>query len=132
MDALDLYEQKCGKAFVFKHYWLLLKTYPHFATIFYGRKKAGGYEILAPNVLLVDHHTSFASNGDVHDAPNLAHAEIKPPSAKSTKVDHRNMKVKEVALRANAKVTIDFVDTIMKKIEQITQQNVFILFILED
>jgi hypothetical protein len=51
----------------------------------------------------------FLPNGDVHDAPNSAHAEIKPHGAKSTEVDHRDMKVKEAAFRANAKVTIDFV-----------------------
>ena len=48
-DAMNLYKQKCGKAFVLKHCWLLLKSYPRFAAIFMGKRKAGGYNLPAPN-----------------------------------------------------------------------------------
>jgi hypothetical protein len=40
LDAMNLYKQKCGKAYVFKHCWLLLKNYLHFAAIFMGKRKA--------------------------------------------------------------------------------------------
>ena len=42
-DAKDLYKQKVGKTFVFKHYWFLLHMYPRFATIFMpmGKRKVG-------------------------------------------------------------------------------------------
>lgn len=42
------------------------------------------------------------------------------------------MKGKEQALRANAKTASDFATATMKKAEQITQQNAFNLFTLED
>lgn len=34
LNALELYKQKVGKNFVFKHCWVLLRTYPRFNIIF--------------------------------------------------------------------------------------------------
>lgn len=93
------------KAFVFKHEWFLLKTCPHSATIFYGKKRSEGmnFQLQTRSRWIIT--LPFLPNGDVHDAPNSAHAEIKPPGAKSTEVDHSDMKVKEATFRANAKLT---------------------------
>lgn len=40
-NALNLDNQRCEKLFVFKHCWVLLKSYPCFATTFYGKENGG-------------------------------------------------------------------------------------------
>ena len=52
------------------------------------------------------------------------------PGGKSTKLDHKNMRVKETPLRVNTRATTEFAQATLKKVEQITQQNAFSLFIL--
>ena len=131
LDAMNLYKQKCGKAFVLKHCWLLLKSYPRFAAIFMGKRKAGGFDLPAPNLLPVDRRDVLSSNGEaLPTEPAPAH--IRPQGAKSSKAEHLNSKVKEQALRANAKATTEFAAATLKKAEQIAQQNTFSLFTLED
>ena len=130
-DAMNLYKQKCGKAFVLKHCWLLLKSYPRFAAIFMGKRKAGEYDLPTPNQLPVDRRDVVSPNGDVLPTES-APAQIRPQGAKSSKAEHLNNKGKEQALRANAKATIDFDAATLKKAEQIAQQNTFSLFTLED
>jgi hypothetical protein len=125
LDAMNLYKQKCGKAFVFKHCWLLLKNYPRFVAIFMGKQKARGYDMLALNQLPVDRRDVVSPNGDVLPT-EPSPAQLRPQGAKSSKADiHLNTKV-------NAKATIDFVVAALKKVEQIAQQNTFSLFTLED
>jgi hypothetical protein len=48
-----------------------------------------------------------------------SHAPTQPQGAKSLRTNHLNLKVKEIAVHANAKATIDFAATTVKKIEQI-------------
>lgn len=50
-----------------------------------GKRKVGGYKVPTPNVLLVDRHTSLASNDLVHDSPYLVPIETWPHVAKSTR-----------------------------------------------
>ena len=126
LDAMNLYKQKCGKAFVFKHCWFLLKGYPRFASIFMGKRKAGGFDLPAQNALPVDRCNLVSPNGEAlptASAPTPAH--IRPQGAKSSKDEHLHNKVKEHALRANAKATNDFATATLKKAEQIAQQNTF-------
>ena len=131
LDAMNLYNQKCGKTFIFKHFWLLLKNYPHFAAIIMDKWKTARYDVPAPNQLLVDRNDVVPPNGDV--LPTVSSpAQIRPQGAKSSKTDHLNMQVKKQALHANAKTTIEFADATMKKAEQIAQQNTFNLCTLED
>ena len=118
LDAMNLCKQKCGKAFVLKHCWLLLKNYPRFATIFMGKRKAGGFDLPAPNLLPVDRRDLVSPNGEALPTES-APAQIRPQGAKSSKAEHLNNKVKEQVLRANAKTTIDFAAATLKKVEQI-------------
>ena len=131
LDAMNLYKQKCGKAFVLKHCWLLLKSYPRFATIFMGKRKAGGFELPSPNALPVDRRDLLSPNGEAISTESPP-TQIRPQGAKSSKADHLHSKGKEQALRANAKTMIDFAAATLKKAEQIAQQNTFSLFTLED
>ena len=131
LDATNLYKQKCGKAFVLKHCWLLLKSYPRFATIFMGKRKAARFDLPAPNLLPIDRHDVLSPNPNGEALPTKsALARIRPQGAKSSKTEHLNSKVKEHALRANAKATTNFVAATLKKAEHIAQQNS--LFTLED
>jgi hypothetical protein len=135
LDAMNLYKQKCGKPFVLKHCWLLLKSYPRFAAIFMGKRKAAGLDLPAPNLLPVDRRDVLSPNPNAEGPPTEsapAPAHIPPQGAKSSKADHANSKVKEQALRANAKATSEFAAATLKKAEQIAQQNAFSLFTLED
>jgi hypothetical protein len=103
---------------------MLLKNYPHFAAIFMGKQLAAWYDEPAQNQLPFDRRDDVSPNGDVlHTDSSLA---------KSSKIDHLHMKVKEQALRANAEATIDFATTTLKKTEQIAPQNTFNLCTLED
>ena len=135
LDALNLYKQKVGKPFLLKHCWLLLKSYPRFAAIFMAKRKAAGLDLPAPNLLPVDRRdalsppTPNAESRPTESVPAPAH---RPQGSKSSKSDHLNSKVKEHALRANAKATTDFALATLKKAEQIAQQNAFSLFTLED
>ena len=83
-DAMNLYKQKCGKGFVFKHCWLLLKNYPRFAAIFMAKRKAGAHDIRAPNVLPVDRHDIVTPNGATLPSDS-APAITRPRGAKSSK-----------------------------------------------
>ena len=131
LDAMNLYKQKCGKTFVFKHCWLLLKGYPRFVAIFMGKRKAGGFDHPSPNVFPVDRRDLVSPNGEALPTKSaLAH--IRPQGAKSTKFEHLHSKSKEQALRANAKATTDFAQATLKKAEQIAQQNAFSLFTIKD
>jgi hypothetical protein len=135
LDAMNLYKQKVGKAFVLKHCWLLLKSYPRFAAIFMGKQKAAGLDLPTPNLLPVDRRDVSSPNPNAEALPiesALAPAHIRPQGAKSSKAEHANSKVKEQALRANAKATSEFAAATLKKAEQIAQQNAFSLFTLED
>ena len=94
LDAINLYKQKCENAFVFKHWWLLLKGYPRFAAIFMGKRKAGGFELPAPNALPVDRRDLVSPNGEALPTES-APAHIRPQGAKSSKAEHLHSKVKE-------------------------------------
>ena len=85
-----------------------------------GKRKAGGYDVPAPNRLPVDRRDVVSPNGDVLPT-ELASAQVRPQGAKSSKAEHLNTKVKEQALHANAKTTIDFAVAALKKAEQIAQ-----------
>ena len=91
LDAMNLYKQKCGKAFVLKHCWLLLKSYHRFAAIFMGKQKAGKFDPSTPNVLPVDRRDLLSPNGE---APSIDSppAQIGPQGAKSSKADHLHSK----------------------------------------
>jgi hypothetical protein len=135
LDAMNLYKLKCGKPFVLKHCWLLLKSYPRFAAIFMAKRMGGGIDLPAPNPLPVDRRDQLSPNGEAlpsQSSPPPAPAQIRPQGSKSAKADHLNVRVKEQALRDNAKATIDFAAATLKKAEQIAQQNTFSLFTLED
>jgi hypothetical protein len=96
---MNLYKQKCGKAFVLKHCWLLLKNYPRFAAIFMGKKKAGGFDLPAPNPLPVDRRDLVSPNGEAFPTESApAPAQIWPQGSKSSKADDLNLRVKEQAL----------------------------------
>ena len=125
---MNLYKQKCGKAFVYKHCWLLLKGYPRFTTIFMGKRKVGGFDLPAPNALPVDRRNLVSPKGEALPTES-APAHIRPQGAKSAKAEHLHSKVKEQTLRSNAKATNDFAQATLKKTEQIVQQNVYSLFI---
>ena len=134
VDAMTLYKQKCGKPFVLKHCWLLLKTYPRFAAIFMAKRKGLGSH---PQGLPVDRRDLLSPNGQPPSTESVpGHttppAHTRPQGAKSSKIDHAHGKGKEQALRANAKATTDFAAATLKKAEQIAQQNTFSLFTLED
>ena len=131
LDAMNLYKQKCGKTFVLKHCWLLLKNYPRFAAIFMGKRKAGGFDPSTPNTLHIDRRDLLSPNGEAPSTDSPP-AHIRPQAAKSSKNEHAHSKGKEQALRANAKDTTDFAAATLKKAEQIAQQNTFSLFTLED
>ena len=131
LDAMNLYKKKCGKAFVLKHCWLLLKSYPRFAAIFMGKRKAGGFDPPSRDALLVDRRDLLFPNGEAPSAESPP-AQIRPQGAKSSKVDHLHIKGKEQISHANAKATINFVAATLKKVKQIAQQNTFSLFTLED
>ena len=64
LDAMNLYKQKRGKAFVLKHCWLLLKNYPRFAAIFMGKRKAGRFDPPTPNALPIDRRDLLSPNGE--------------------------------------------------------------------
>ena len=64
LDAINLYKQKCGKAFILKHCWLLLKSYLRFAAIFMGKRKTGGFNPPTPNALHVDLRDLLSPNGE--------------------------------------------------------------------
>ena len=96
-----------------------------------GKRKARGFDLRAPNQLRVNCCDVVSSNGEALPTES-APAQIQPLGFKSSKVEHLNNKVKEHALRANAKTTIDFADATLKKDEQIAQQNIFSLFTIED
>jgi hypothetical protein len=68
-------------------------------------------DIVVPNGVVLPYDSSLATT--------------RPSSAKSSKAKHLSMKGKEQALQANARTTIDFATTTMKKVEQIAQQNAF-------
>jgi hypothetical protein len=119
---MNLYKQKVGKTFILKHCWLLLKSYPRFAAIFMGKRKAAGFDMPAQNLLPVDRRDILSPNPNAKALPTKsapAPAQIRPQGAKSSKVEHLNSKVKEQALRANAKTTTDFALATLKKAEQI-------------
>jgi hypothetical protein len=112
---------------------LLLKNYPRFAAIFMGKRKAAWFNMPAQNMLPVDRRDVLSPNPNAEALPTVsAPAQIRPQGAKSSKAEHLNSKVKEQALRANAKATTDFALATLKKAEQIAQQNAFSLFTLED
>ena len=106
LHAMNLYKQKCGKAFVLKHCRLLLKNYPRFAAIFIGKRKVGGFDLPPPNLLSVDRRDLFSPNGEALPTESTP-TQIRPQGAKSSKAEHLNIKVKEQVLRVNAKTTID-------------------------
>ena len=68
LDAMSLYKQKCGKAFVLKHCWLLLKSYPRFSTIFMGKRKGGGFNPPSRDALPVDSRDLLSPNGEAPSA----------------------------------------------------------------
>ena len=131
LDAMNLYKQKCGKAFVFKHCWFLLKSYHRFAAIFIGKRKAGGFDLPNRNALPVDRRDLVSPNGEALPTAS-APAYIRPQGVKASKVEHVHNKVKKQALRANAKATNEFAAATLKKAKQIAQQNTFSLFTLKD
>ena len=114
LDAMGLYKQKCGKTFVLKHCWLLLKSYPRFSTIFMGKRKGGGFDPPSRYALPVDRRDLFSPNGEAPSAESPP-AQIRPQGVKLSKVDHLYIKGKEQTLCANAKATIDFVAATLKK-----------------
>lgn len=68
MDVLNLYNQKLGKSFVFKQWYVLLKSYPSSATIFMAKWTARGYDVPTMNVLQVDQCNILTPNSVVHVA----------------------------------------------------------------
>ena len=106
LDAMSLYKQKCGKAFVLKHCWLLLKTYPRFAAIFMGKRKSQGFDLPSKEGLHVDRRDLLSLNGQAPSTESPP-AQTRPHGAKSSKNEHAHGKGKEQALRANAKATTD-------------------------
>ena len=96
--AMHLYKQKRGRAFVLKHCWLLLKNYPRFVIIFMGKRKAGGFDLPAPNMLPVDRRDLISSNGEALPTESTP-AHSWPQDAKFSKFEHLNGKVKEHVVR---------------------------------
>lgn len=65
------------------------------------KRNVGGYDMHAPNVLLVERCATITPNHAV--VTNFSLVEWRPPGAKSSKVEHLNLKVKEHALHTSAK-----------------------------
>ena len=132
VDALQLFEQKVGRPFVHKHCWLLLRDHPRFGAIFRSvasKRKAPG---AAGADLPVDRREANSAMQQPREGidPNVnLH---RPQGSKSAKGEHKEMREKEAALRANARATADFATATLKKAEQIAQQNAFSLFTLEE
>lgn len=77
------------------------------------KRKVRGCDLHAPNVLPMDRRATITPTRVV--VTDSSFVELRPRGAKSSKVEHLNMKVKEHASCASAKTTIDFATTIMKK-----------------
>jgi hypothetical protein len=132
IDALQLFEQKVGRPFAHKHCWLLLRDHPRFSAIFKSvgskRKALGTQGSDMPvdrreaNSLELQPREGVDGNVNLH----------RPQGGKSAKGEHKEMREKETALRANARATAQFAQATLKKAEQIAQQNAFSLFTLED
>ena len=58
-----------------------------------GKRKVGGYDVSAPNQMPVDRRDVDFPNGDVLPT-DFSPTQIWPQGAKSSKIDHLNMKVK--------------------------------------
>ena len=113
LDALKLFEQKVGRPFTHKHCWLLLRDHPRFAAIF----TVPGSKRKAPSQdLPVDRREANLQPREGVDANVNLH---RPQGGKSAKGEHKEMKEKDAALRANARATADFAQTTLKKAEQI-------------
>ena len=106
LDAMSLYKQKCGKVFVLKHCWFLLKSYSRFAAIVMGKQKGGGFDPPSREGLPVDNRDLLSSNGQALSTESPP-AQIRPHGARSSKNEHAHSKGKEQALRANAKATTE-------------------------
>jgi hypothetical protein len=132
LDALQLFEQKVGRPFAHKHCWLLLRDHPRFAAIF----RSVGSKCKAPST----HGSDLPVDRREANSPELQPREgvdgnvnlHRPQGGKSAKGEHKEMREKEAALRANARATAEFAQATLKKAEQIAQQNAFSLFTLED
>ena len=129
LDALKLFEQKVGRPFAHKHCWLLLRDHPRFAAIF----RVSGLKRKSPSQspdLPVDRReaNSPQPREGIDANVNLQ----RPQGGKAAKGEHKEMREKEAALRANVRATADFALATLKKAEQIAQQNAFSLFTLED
>ena len=132
LDALQFFEQKVGRPFAHKHCWLLLRDHPQFAAIF----RASGSKRKAPGTqgcdLLVDRREANSPDEQPREGVDANVNLHMPQGGKLAKFEHKDMREKEAALRANARATTDFAQTTLKKAEQIAQQNAFSLFMLED
>ena len=120
-----------GRPFAHKHCWLLLRDHPRFAAIF----RVSGSKRKAPSPcsdLPVDRREANSPELQPHEGVDGSVNLHRPQGGKSAKVDHKEMREKEAALRANARATTDFALATLKKAEQIAQQNAFSLFTLED
>lgn len=97
-----------------------------------GKCKARGQDVDASNGLPID-CCDVVTPSEAFIPSESSHAPAQPQGAKSSKTNHLNLKVKEIAaVDANAKTTVDFVATTVKKIEQIAHQNILSLFTLKD
>ena len=98
-----------------KHCWLLLQDHPHFVAIF--RPMGLKWKVAsskAPDLPVNGREANFAElqpqHWGVDDNVNLH----MPLGRKSTKLDDKDMRVKETALRANARATPKFTQTTLK------------------
>ena len=115
VDALQLFEQKVGRPFAHKHCWLLLRDHPRFATIF----RCVGSKRKAPGAVGAD----LPVDRREANSPELQPCEgvdpnvnlHKPQGGKSAKGEHKEMREKEAALRANARATTVFATATLKK-----------------
>jgi hypothetical protein len=131
-DALQLFEQKVGRPFAHKHCWLLLRDHPRFAAIFRSvgsKRKALGTQ---GSDLPIDRREANSPELQPREGVDGNVNLHMPQGGKSAKGEHKEMRKKETALRANARATAEFAQATLKKAEQIAQQNAFSLFTLED
>ena len=121
-----------GRPFAHKHYWLLLRDHPRFAAIF----KSVGSKRKAPGTqgsdMPVDKREANSPELQPREGVDGNMNLHKPQGGKSAKGKHKQMKMKEAALRANARATVEFAQATLKNVEQIAQQNAFSLFMLKD
>lgn len=80
------------------------------------KRKVGERDLHALDGKLVDRRATITPNCAVVTESSLV--ELRPYGAKSSKVEHLNMKITEHALCASAKTTITFAATTMRKAQQ--------------